>query len=327
MGSIVRYLILSTLFLSFVASAKPAERRVTGTFIQMQEFMLTLGEKEWKAELDSMRELGLDTIVLQWLRYDQTRFFPANAPGNDPAEMILAYADKHGMKVLLGLHFLSAWWKQWDDAEFLASLTRRNTEFAAKVWERYGKHKSFAGWYLPFELADIDFDDEELRRLRKFFRDLSDACKKPGKNKLPVAKSIFFKRKLKPATVETIYTRLLEGAGIDVLLVQDGVGTNGWEGGVKDITVPYLKAFVRVANKIRAEPWLTLEAFRSVRNKDGATTFAPAFAEQISEQLDSESWLFDKTIVFDFFHYLSPHRGEEQKGVFEAMKKEAADTP
>jgi hypothetical protein len=115
--------------------------------------------------------------------------------------------------------------------------------------------------------------------------------------------------------------RLLEGTGIDMLLVQDGVGTNAWEGGVRDITVPYLKAFVRVALKLRAQAWLTLETFRTV--KEGANTkFAPAFIEQVSEQLKDEAWLFDKTIVFDFFHYMSPHRTQDTRALYDAFKKE-----
>ncbi len=310
------FLVLTILFSLSARAADPLEP-ISGTFIQFQDWMLTMDQKIWDSELDGAREIGIDTIVLQWVKYDRHRFYPANAPGNDPTEYILKYADKHKMKVFVGTTFDSAWWKEWDDNEYLAKTARMNNVFAKKLWDRYGKHASFAGWYLPQELSDQDFDDEEIAQFRTFFSSMSTACKRLSNN-LPVMMSAFFARKVPVASVEKIYSKFLPGIGIDILAIQDGVGANNWEAGVENLAGPYLRGLVRTAWRSQVKPWVTIEVFTTTKDNAGkATGRAPATPEQIREQLLVSGPLSDKLLMFDFFHYMSPKRGEPHKLLYE----------
>jgi hypothetical protein len=91
------------LLLLATPAAKAAQRPLSATFLQLQSWMLDgLAAKDWQAELDAMQKSGIDTIVIQWLKYDQTRFYPVHAPRLDVVETILSYADRHDMKDIFG---------------------------------------------------------------------------------------------------------------------------------------------------------------------------------------------------------------------------------
>lgn len=320
MRVLVKLLLAGGLAMSVLGrAAAPIE----GTFIQLQSWMRDLTADQWKAELRSMKRVGIQTVILQWLRYDDARFFPVHVEGTDPVKVILEESERLGMKVFLGLWFHSDWWKRWHDARYLEDLARWNVEFARTIWERYRGHGALAGWYLPFEMADTDFDEQEIVRLRKFLRQLSDGCHRLGRKNLPVAKSVFFTRKLPVEAIEKIYGKLLAGAGIDILIVQDGVGAQGWQASVRELAVPYLRAFRRVGEKVKARTWLALEVFSTEKDARGMDARrVPAELSQLTEQIEVEVPLFEKTVMFDFFHYMSPHRGEDRRLLYEGYLRE-----
>src|SRR5712692_4509884 len=246
-----------TLLLLAMPAVHAAPRPLTATFLQFQSWMLDrLEEKDWKMELDAMKKSGIDTIVFQWLKYDQTRFYPVHAPKLDPVETILTYADQHGMKVMLGLSFETSWWSADDDPVFLRGVADRTVSFAAKVHRRYGNHRSFAGWYIPYEVGDTDYDGEEIAALRIFFRQIARGCRKLTGQHVPVAASIFFSGKLPPEAVSLIYGDLLKGSELDIVIVQDGVGTNHWEGKVNEKVRPYLAQLAQAIRRAGAHPWV-----------------------------------------------------------------------
>ena len=302
------------LFLGYSASATG----ISGTFIQYQTWMMQINEDKWRAELDAMRAAGIGTVVIQWLKSDQVRFFPINAPGNDPTEAILKYADQHGMQIYLGLHLEKDWWVKWNDEDFLKSAAKKNLKFAEQVSQRYSKHKSFSGWYIPFEMSDIDFDRNEVSSLNSFLKTVSYGLKKTTQKKLPVSVSVFFQGQIPAAVVAKNYTQILNQSGIDILMVQDGVGTNNWTVSLKEKVAPYLRAYrtAAQANKIRV--WSVVESFSTLKDAAGANLGrAPADILRMKEQMQfHESQRLEKTLTFDFFHYMSPARGEAQSKLY-----------
>ncbi len=303
------------LLLLATPAAMAAERPLSATFLQFQSWMLDgLAEKDWQAELDAMRKSGIDTIVIQWLKYDQTRFYPVHAPRLDAVETILSYADRHDMKVILGLSFDSSWWSAADGPAFLGGIATRTLAFATKLNRRYGSHPSFSGWYIPYELGDRDYDDEEIATFRSVLRRVARGCHKLTGRHLPVAVSIFFSGKLPPEAVSGIYRGLLTGSEIDVVIVQDGVGTNHWEGKVKEKAGPYLAHLSRAIRQAGAHPWVGIEIFATspaaAAGRDAPRLPAPG--SRVAEQLEVAAPMFERSVMFDFFHYMSPLRGEPQ---------------
>jgi hypothetical protein len=61
--------------------------------------------------------------------------------------------------------------------------------------------------------------------------------------------------------------------------------------------------------------WSDLESFR--QDPDDPKRFLPAGIDRIRRQLDAEAPYVAKFVTFDFFHYMSPYRGEAQRQLYE----------
>ncbi len=275
---------------------------------------MKLGAPAWRRELDAMRRARIDRIVVQWLREDQTDFIPADPKAVDPTEVLLDEADAHGMQVFIGLTMEAAWWNRWSDADYLDHAAADNLRIARKAWDRYGGHRSFAGWYVPQEMWDGAYSDDQIARLQAFFARVSAGCKALSHGK-PVATAPFFEGTAPPDSVERLYTRFLHGAGIDILMLQDGVGARGWDDQVAEHTVPYFRAFRNACRADGVELWSDLESFRLAPKP--STGFLPADAARIGRQLAAEAPYVRRFVTFDFFHYMSPYRGAAQKALYQ----------
>jgi hypothetical protein len=229
--------------------------------------------------------------------------------------MILSFADKNNIKVFLGLDFRNTWWTEWDDKSYLNSTVKRSLSFAKKQMQRYSKHPSFFGWYIPYELSDLDYDDEEIKNLRNFLSSLSSGLKSLSKKNYPVSLSVFFEGKLDPSFVQSNYSKILNRSGIDFLLIQDGVGAQNWDNQVAEKVTPYFKAYREAAKKNNIHAWSVVESFANIKDSSGKiASRSPAPIARLLEQIkvlappNSE-----KLLTFDFFHYMSPHRGAAQR--------------
>jgi len=298
--------------------------RITGTFIQYQSWMMQLDEKQWNLELSSMQSAGIDTIIIQWLKSDKFRFFPVRAQGNDPTEIILKFADSHHIKVVLGTQFDKNWWNSWDDSDFQAKALREGSSFAKSVLKRYKSHPSFVGWYIPYELGDFDFDDDELRGLKTFLHNYAANLHQLSARKYQILASTFFEGKLSPSAVQDTYSQILKSSGIDIVMIQDGVGARNWTTPLADKLVPYFAAFRRAAGINHIRTWSVVESFSNGKDVNGVPQKRPpAEISRLNEQLAVQATIHpEKTITFDFFHYMSPFRGEQQKLLFQNYVKE-----
>jgi hypothetical protein len=324
---------------------------ITGGFIQYHGGImknrrhkanpLGLSRNAWRREVAAMHLAKMDTIILQCLEGDGEWFIPdpSDRTAVDPTEVILSYADLHAMKVYVGL-----WSGPWPndkvvsaDPELLSNTRRQNIRVANQAWARYGHHTSFAGWYIPQEVWNQNWTTEENQRMRTFFREVSEHCKEISHNK-PVAISPYFSSfgtALDEETVAKVYTAFLKGdeqvkgAGIDVIILQDGVGTRCWNTRDEIIAnaLPYFRGFFKATqaasegNKIAL--WLNAESFKTIEggcsdNYKGTFKAEPADFSRLKLQIEVASLaadgnppLFEKIVTFDFFHYMSPvHPGE-----------------
>jgi hypothetical protein len=301
-----------------------------------------LSKDAWKKELEAMRRARIDTIIIQRLEADGESFIPDrdDRKAVDPTEIILRYADKHKMQVFIGL-----WSGSWPgtqvesaDAELLRSTKDENIRVASAAWSRYGngKHKSFTGWYIPQEIWNINWEKEQNERMRTFYRTVTDHCKGISNNK-PVAISPYFSPfgNAHEEAVTAVYTAFLngdekvKGAGVDIIMLQDGVGVRcrntQWD--IFSNVQPYFRAFLAAtqeASKVKKVAlWGDLENLKTVQggcldNFQSVFKGEPADFSRLQMQLEAASLdpdnnqpFFEKLVMFDFFHYMSPvHPGE-----------------
>lgn len=158
-----------------------------------------LTDSQWKEMMEAMNKVGMNMVVVQEVfrndayagknnltpdNYPGKAFYPSGLyPGRvdiaakDPVEAMLAAADKLGMDVWLGVG-LFAWF------DFSANSLEWHKRVAKELWEKYGHHPSFYGFYVSEEMGgslDNWEKTEQLRSIRKtemvhFFKEFKSFC-------------------------------------------------------------------------------------------------------------------------------------------------------
>ena len=162
---------------------------------------------DWRGIVRSMHEVGMDVVIIQELfrneeycghhnttpgNYKGLAFYPSDLYDGrmdiacpDPMEAIMSEADKLGMQVFPGIG-LFAWF------DFTKESLQWHKEVAKEVWEKYGHHPSFYGFYVSEEsggsLDNWEWRNYEKAQKRKgeivkFFREFGTYCNAlaPGK--------------------------------------------------------------------------------------------------------------------------------------------------
>jgi hypothetical protein len=145
-----------------------------------------LTEDQWKELVRSMHNIKMNIIVIQESfrnemyvdkhhieqeGYKGKAFYPsllyANRmpiTTNDPIEAVLSEADKLNMNVFIGVG-MYAWF------DYTPASLEWHKKVAKELWERYGNHPSFYGWYISEEnsggLDAYSTNQEELDRRQK----------------------------------------------------------------------------------------------------------------------------------------------------------------
>lgn len=294
---------------------------IEGTFLQFHTGMREVSATQWAKELDAMRTARMRMIILQWTQADGKNLF--DPP--DPFPTILDLAHGRGMKFIFGLRYDGRWWREWGSAEYLREEAKQSASLAREVHRRYGKHPAFAGFYIPYELWDGSFTEAQTESLCELLQAIGSACRQiaPGK---PVLLAPFFAGLLPPERFEQLWTSLLQGKSVDVVALQDGVGARGWDEQIEQRVPPYFAAMQRACKQRGVRLWCDLECFRLTNNNPSRPAFAPASAERIVRQLKAVSPYVERIVTFDFYHYMSPYRGEAQKALYKGYLSVIAGT-
>jgi len=308
-------LTMAMLLLGLPEPETAAAPRLSGGFIQLQVWMMKLTPDQWNRELDAMHAAGLDTIIIQYLEYNRQSFIPTEEKATDPTREILRFADDHGMRVFLGTKADDGWW-DWD-ADFLVKALADRKRLIRMIHSRYAAHRSFAGWYLAEEVSG-SLSPARVRLLRDYFRSQSDTCK--ALRNQPVAFAPYFSELTSLDSVRTIHQELLDGAGIDVVMLQDGVGARGWDRDLEEHIVPFFRMFREVCNRRGVALWSDLECFQS-RAPERQSGFVPTTPTRLIRQLQAVAPHVERIVTFDFFHYMSPYRGEPQRKLYEGYRR------
>lgn len=249
----------------------------------------------------------MDTVIVQMLARENedgtTHSFIE--PGLDATETILDWADTNQFKVYLGLylHRLNGSLAM-TGSGFLNQALADNVGVASQAWQRYlqhAPHPSFAGWYVPLEPWTADYSPAETERLGAFFRGVRDGCRAVA-GEYPVAASPFINgQPAAPCRVTEVYKQILGGGGIDLLLVQDGVGAQQWENNLVFRVAPYYEAFREACAATGVTLWANLESFRVA-----PAGYQSCDIDRFRRQIDAAAPFVSGFVTFDLVHYLNP---------------------
>lgn len=272
---------------------------ISGTFIDEITYdipCLNWTKEQWIADIDNMREVGIDTLIFIRGGFKGRTIYPSEHfyfyGSYDFLDFILQEADKRDMKVFVGLYISNL---TWNDGNYQEEL-KQNRLFIDEVYEKYKNHKSFYGWYLPHEVESNSLNICPLTK------GLASMCKEKDASK-KILMSPFFRNDengLKEFSIERLYNEWdymfsKFGKLIDYCAFQDGSAK-------LSSMVGYFAKMEEVCKKYDIELWANTETFeRDVRKQ-----FYPIPFDLLRAKIDMLTPYVKKFITFEFSHFLSP---------------------
>lgn len=201
----------------------PFANAMNAVMYQPQLRDITVTDAQWQSVLSKLKGQGIDTLVLQWSRYDDAfRDGKSRAWLEQKAQLTAA----NGMKLVIGLaadgRFFERQKQPLPALENYLNRLRANDVAVAKRWVDVLGEKSIAGWYISSELDDLRWRDPKMQQaalswLSKTRLSLAGVADKP------VAVSSFFAGNMTPDSYRKWVTTISH-SGVKVW-VQDGAGT------------------------------------------------------------------------------------------------------
>ncbi len=290
----------SSLLLLSPSFGQPVVPDWHGSFLQLDASNLVWTKRQWSDELNAMRKLGMEVLIVGTAAYDdysfyRSRLFPLwdQCGTKDPLDTLLKLAERKRMQVFVGLY---GW--DWQQNRDFDEFARRCVAVAEEVWHRYKRHRSYTGWYLlSWEIGNAPTEDNPAvgayRRVISFLR-----SRTPDR---PILIAPYFTLDVSPDAFGNGWRRLLELLKPDIVALQDGVGC-GRNLSPENIR-PYFQALKSACDRQGVRLWSDLEIF------DIPSGWTPAPLDRIAAQYAAIRDLVEKVVVFEFNHYLSPVRG------------------
>lgn len=261
----------------------------------------TLGE--WRSEFHYMSKAGLDQMVLQWTAdsKEMTTIYPSRLAGYDVVKRALESADLSGGQVYLGLQTNDDWWTNYIfDQVWLDNEAKVATALADDLWHRYGSHKSLAGWYLGFEVDNVESTPADWGNLVAFYQTVGNHLHKltPGKA-IVIAPFFDTQADLSSSQWQAMWEYVLKRSPIDVLALQDGIGA----GNATKTQLPEWFSAVRKAisnSRPQMQFWADTETF--------IPGYEPMAIRSIVDDMRAEQPYVSSYVSFSFNHYMSPQQ-------------------
>lgn len=278
-------------------------KRISGTFLDEITHDIpsqNWGRVDWHREFELYRKIGIDTVVIIRSGYRNRCIFGAKSIPDllptyvDLGEMFFSLADEFGLQVFFGTYDSGHYWMRnswWKEAEI-------NAVFVREAADRYGHHRSFAGWYLCHETSAHTMHIVEL------FNSIGRACRSALDRPILISPFPQGAKQFSGANVfsldesfdhwERIFTET-KGA-FDICAFQDGQ--------IHYQELPrFLNGISELGKRHGVTIWSNLESF----DRDMPIKFPPADWRNLRFKLEAASAVVDKVITFEFPHFMSPH--------------------
>lgn len=313
--------------------SRPAARLV-GTLWWMSPDDLNRPITAWQTELDQLQALGIRVMVLNGPFVGDNP--PAGKP--DPMETFFVEADRRGLSIYVDTLTAPNWWTLTNPAPEIARARARVEALA----RRYGKHPSFTGWYLPYEL--YVFWDAPAELITTLYREISAACKQVSPAK-PVMISPFFIldqagylgsfRWASPAEYQQFWTALLKQTQVDIVALQDsGEHLSCY---TLDQRRPFLAAMKAACATARKKFWINIEVGElgveslsdytnrfgyktSVNDPRTAAAWRGVAPDKLRQKLELAGDYTDTAISWGYQQFIRPALGSEAQHFHEAYR-------
>ncbi len=290
---------------------------VTGAFLQLTPANAASVQARWDRQFEAMKAIGMDTLVVQYVASDDDYHYPTKIDGAksrpvDVVQHVLDSAQRSGIRVFLGLQLDGSFWRGKLD---LKKRVQQNSATLDELCERYGSSPALAGWYLPEEIDDLTPGRSYADRLLQYLSQITEqAHRKTG---LPVMISPYFGQK----PDATAYARwwdevALPSVDVDIVALQDGVGTH------RTTIAESREVFAALAPVMKRHGvafWANNECFNQTHGSpvdDREWSAQPTDIGTFVRQVQAMAPFVEKSITFEFHHYLDPHRSKKSRVLY-----------
>ncbi len=309
-----------------MAGAGAVAPRLSGTYIQLWRVHRTWSAEDWNRLFGYFSRLHLSQLVIQWSSYDDNPFYTTagGQAGMSPGVVaeLLDRADSAGIKVWVGLSYSSSYWQAVkNDPVLVRVLLQRMRLQATKTAESLvpltARHRSFAGWYVPEEVDDVNWNGIERRpllieHLRELRSDLSRLT--PGTK---VAISGFSSAHLSSGALVSFWGEIIASAPFDRVFFQDGIGAHKIALAALAGTLGALRTALKQTG---CSLCVTVETFEQESGENSESRFraVPApFDRLISQMTIAARYSQCDLMAFGIPEYMSPFGGEAARSLFE----------
>ena len=305
-------LILAAMLPMVVQRAAAACLTLDGTFLQLTDAQLARPAAQWRQLFEEFREIGINTLFLQWTVIDRKPLFqpaPYEMEANTPVATIMDLAEQSGIRVWFGLAFDSGYWEEIKQSpEMLRPYFRRRLQDLAGFLDDLNAATAgapFAGWYIPDEIDDRTWLDPSKRTILKKYLAETVALLKARRPGSKVAISGFSNSFADPDLLASFWADVIRASGIDLLLLQDGVG----EGKVSLENIGlYYEAIDRAVRSVGAQLGAVVELF----SLTSSGRRLPAAIGRIREQIATANRLTSfPAVAFSVPDYMSHLAGRQ----------------
>lgn len=278
------------------------------------------GKREWALDFQHMKAMGIDTVVLirsgyrRWITYPSKVLIQKEncyTPPIDLVQLFLDLAADNDMAFYFGLYDSGKYW--WDQGNYQKEVDI-NKFVIEEVWQKYGHHEAFKGWYITQEVSRKTIGIIGLyKQLGQYCKDVSnglptlispyiDGSKAILASNSSISKSETISVKLH----ETEWDEILSGINdvVDILAFQDGQVDY-------DRLAEFLQVNKKMADKYGLDCWSNSESF----DRDMPIKFFPIKWEKLRLKLQAAQQAeVSKIITFEFSHFMSPQSSYLQAG-------------
>lgn len=305
-------------------SESPPAPHFDGSFVQIRVDQLAFDAARWQDELAVLQGVGVRLIVLQFTG-DEHGPYDGRA-GHAPVAALLGAASRLGMAVVLGLDRDPAWPS--DAAVTAAAPPLGDLDGARALGALCARSPACIGWYIPQEIEDKTWSAPARRdALRGYLARTAQTLHALAPGRL-VMVAPFFSGSLDPDAYAAWLTTVVAATGIDVVILQDGVGTGR---ATAELAGRYLACLGPALAPTGVRLWSVAELFHQTHGPprdDQPFAAVPIDPATLRHSLAIEALLVNRIVAFSVLDYMDPRRVGASRQLYQdyAVRRRTAAT-
>jgi hypothetical protein len=237
--------------------------RGTLWYIAQDQMRTSWQKKDFAREIQYQIDIGFDLLWLLNTPALMEEAIAAEAKGKprDVLEMIFQIADENRMRVMFDLP-QTGWYGKTTPHQMIG----RSKAHIERFFERYGRHRSFYGWYLNYEINPIHPSEQnESRFWRLAWKGIVAECHRVAPNTVVTISPFFLLDRqslrgfayLEPKAYERWWSATLAETEIDILMLQDSGEHLGFF--TLEQREPFFAAFAKACRQAKTRFWINVE--------------------------------------------------------------------